>query len=205
MPRYSSKALLQRDLFNAFLLSFAEIDLLSLNDIDTTMLFLILHEAIAEKRYLFPRERVPKFPWFNLVLPELSSSRFRLFARMDRESFHYVLSLIKDDPIFSNDSFCPQAPIDVQLHLALYKLGNDGNASAYKPSATLWGVSEGHFFNCTYRVVTALYRLRNRVICWPDEIARRRESMINHDRGGFIGAVGKLDGTDIVLENKPGK
>ena len=107
--------------------------------------------------------------------------------------------------VFSNDSFCPQAPIDVQLHLALYKLGNDGNASAYKPSATLWGVSEGHFFNCTYRVVTALYRLRNRVICWPDEIARRRESMINHDRGGFIGAVGKLDGTDIVLENKPGK
>ena len=64
---------------------------------------------------------------------------------------------------------------------------------------------EGHFFNCTYRVVTALYRLRNRVICWPDEIARRRESMINHNRGGFIGAVGKLDGTDIVLENKPGK
>ena len=59
-----------------FLLSFAEIDLLSLNDINMTMLFLILYEAIAEKRYLFPYEHVSKFPWFNLVLPELSSSQF---------------------------------------------------------------------------------------------------------------------------------
>ena len=123
---------------------------------------------------------------------------------MDPESFKFILSLIENHPIFFNRSTCPQASVKSQLKVALYKLAHDGSASGFVPSSAQWGVSEGHINNCVRRVIYALFELRDKYICWPSREARRLESLQNQERAGFIGAVGKVDGTDIVFHYKPG-
>ncbi len=50
---------------------------------------------------------------------------------MDSESFKHILALLKDNPIFYNKSTSPQAKMDQQFKLALYKLANDGIASGF--------------------------------------------------------------------------
>ena len=61
---------------------------------------------------------------------------------------------------------------------------------------------EGHINNCVQRVIYALFELRDKYICWPSQEAQRLESLQNHERAGFIEAVGKVDETDIVLYYK---
>ena len=123
---------------------------------------------------------------------------------MDRHSFQHICRLIQDDLVFINRSNCNQAPVEQQLQCALYKLGHDGNASSFMQSASYWGVSEGHMHKTTSRVVEALCNLKDKVIEWPTKDEKRRESMENDTREGFLGCMGKVDGTDIVLKNKPG-
>lgn len=115
-----------------------------------------------------------------------------------------MTSLIKDDPIFYNNSNIPQTLVHAQLHYALYKFGSDGNASSWTSGARKWGISEGHMYDCTLRVIEALCNLKDQLIIWPTQDKRKYESIKNSDREGFLGAVGKLDGTNIVLKFKPG-
>lgn len=49
-----------------------------------------------------------------------------------------------------------------------------------------------------------LYNLQNKVIVWLDKDKKKRESMKNNNREGFLGYVGKVDSIDIVLKYKPG-
>lgn len=151
-----------------------------------------------------PREEVPKSNWSSYILPQYADFRWRSFSRMNPASFQQILLLVEGDPTFSNISTSAQAPVDAQLKLALWKLSHNGSASGFRASSAQWGVSEGHIFDCTKRVVAALFRLREQYIQWPSETARKRESIINDIREGFSGAVGKVDGTYIVLQYKPG-
>lgn len=66
------------------------------------------------------------------------------------------------------------------------------------------GLSEGHINNCIRRVIYAPFQLRDKYVYWPSREARRLESLQNQERAGFLGAVGKVDRTDIVLHYKPG-
>ncbi|KAE8195680.1 hypothetical protein CF328_g4359 [Tilletia controversa] len=68
-----------------------------------------------------------------------------------------------------------------------------------------WGTSEVHVFNCVRRVVTALASLKDSWIVWPDAAARILESADSKKRAGLKGVIGKLDGTDIVLYERPGE
>lgn len=123
---------------------------------------------------------------------------------MDRQSLQHISRLIQNDPVFLNQSNCKQALIDQQLQYALYKLGHDGNASSFIQSASYWGVSEGHMYKTISRVVEALCNLKDKVIEWPNKDEKRRKNMKNDSRKGFLGCMGKVDGTDIVLKYKPG-
>lgn len=55
-----------------------------------------------------------------------------------------------------------------------------------------------------HRVIHALFQLRDKYIKWFNPSERRLESLENQIRKGFIGVIGKVDGTDIVLLYKPG-
>ena len=164
----------------------------------------MIYKSLREQRYLYDCLFIPKSNWANTVLPNLSDDRFRKIFRMDRLSFKYVTSLIKDDPIFYNNSNIPQIPVYAQLHYALYKFGSDGNASSWTYGASKWGISEGHMYDCTLRVIEALCNLKDQLIIWPNQDKRKIESMKNSDREEFLVAGGKLDSTDIVLKFKPG-
>lgn len=83
--------------------------------------------------------------------------------------------LIQNDPVFFNQSNCKQALVNQQLQCALYKLGHDGSASSYIQSASYWGVSEGHVYKTTFRVVEALCNLKDKVIKWLTENEKRIE------------------------------
>ena len=167
---------------------------------------LATYESVKEHRYSIDRFMVPKsLEWVHQVLPELSEERFRVYTRMNRSSFAYVLSLIEDHAVFHNNSNSSQPSVASQLYLALSRLGNDGSASSFRPLASHWGSSEGHVFNCLTRVITALYDNQNYTIRWPNAERRKNISMINQAKAGFVGAVGSVDGTDIVLWEKPCK
>ena len=202
MPRVSCKVQLERDLRCLYFLHDATAS--SSDESDEALNFLLLAEGIQEQRYLTPRLFVPKSNWASAVLPNLSDDRFRSLLRMNRFSFDHVLGLIRNDPVFFNKSRVPQASVEHQLKYALFRMGHDGSASGFLPTATMWGISEGHVFNCTKRAIEALCRLKNDFVQWPSARARIRGSLTNNQRqDGFIGVVGKVDGTD-VLHTKPG-
>ena len=198
MPRLSEKKRLERDLWDLFVFSAFD---QGLNDESEN--WLILHEAVRESRYLSSRKHVARSNPRDVVLPSLDDDEFRSFARMDRPSFKHLAGLIRDDPIFQNNSNSMQAPVEAQLLYALYRFGHEGDANSYTKASKLCGVSEGHIYDCTKRVVTALCRIRDRFVKWPDAQERSEESFTNAAREGFTGAVGKVDGTDVVLASKP--
>lgn len=128
------------------------------------MQWLIVHKSLKEQRFFYPRITIPKSTWATNILPRLSDTRFRRVLRTDRHSFQHVLRLIQTNPIFENESNISQAPVEDQLHYGLYKLGHDGSLASYGACATNWGVSEGHIYNCTRRVVEALFNFKDQLI-----------------------------------------
>ena len=200
MSRLSNKEVLRREIFNLFIHSSARYG----RSHPRTRRLLALLEAFAEEQYIEPRNFVPKSNWAINILPQYSEDRWRSFSRMSPRSFKHILCLISGNSVFYNNSTCQQAPIEAQFKIALWRLSQNGSASGYRPSASQWGVSEGHISNCIKRVVAALFQLREEHIKWPSPSERRQESIKNDEREGFLGAVGKADGTDIVLQYKPG-
>ena len=124
---------------------------------------------------------------------------------MNPQSFKYILALLKENPIFYNKSTFSQAPVDQQLKLALYKLANDGSASVFRHFSNYWGASDGHINNFNQRVIYTLFQLRDFYIKWPTENEKRSKNVRNEDRKQFLCAIRKVDGTDIVLQYKPGR
>ncbi|KAJ6549916.1 hypothetical protein B0H19DRAFT_1264800 [Mycena capillaripes] len=57
--------------------------------------------------------------------------------------FFWALLKIEDDPIFTNNSYCSQAPVEVQLAITLFRFGHDGNAASVDSMAQWAGVSAG--------------------------------------------------------------
>jgi hypothetical protein len=83
---------------------------------------------------------------------------------MSRRAFEHVLRCIAESPVFANGSTHQQAPVETQLHLALYRFGCDGNGVSIGKVARRFGVSEGTVVNYTDRVITALVALRSQYI-----------------------------------------
>ncbi len=153
MPRTSNKERYRREIFNLYIHSYATRG----SKHPKTRRLLAIHGGLLEERYIEPRVMVPKSDWATTILPQYSDSRWRSFSRMSPESFKHIASLIEGNNVFHNNSTSQQASIKTQLKIALWRLANDGSSSGYRPSASQWGVSEGHIFDCTKRVVAALF------------------------------------------------
>lgn len=151
MPCYSIKYYTKNDVYGMFVKEFVEQGNLT----EDALTWLMIYESLRKQRYLYNRLPLPKSNWANTVLPKLSDDRFRKILCMDQLSFNYVTSLIKDDPIFYNNSNIPQTPVHAQLHYALYKFCSDGYASSWTSGASKWGISEGYMYDCMY--ITGLY------------------------------------------------
>ena len=114
VPRRSIKYHTKNDTYRMFIEEFVEQGELT----EDALTWLMIHESFRKQHYLYDCLPIPKSNWANIILPKLSDDRFCKFLQMDRLSHKYVISLIKDDLIFYNNSNIPQIPVYAQLHYA---------------------------------------------------------------------------------------
>lgn len=83
-------------------------------------------------------------------------------ARMSKKNFLTLLDQIDGHHVFINDSSCPQAPIELQLLVALANLGLSGNGGSVYLIAHMFDVAGeaflfSHWFEpCLFKLITKL-------------------------------------------------
>ena len=158
------------------------------------------------QRNLEPRTQVPKSrDWSDRILPSYDGLRFRQTLRVSHDAFAFILQRISGDPVFSSNPSANQLSVTKQLQIALFRFGRFGNAASLADVARTFGVSEGTVINSTRRVIKAIIRLEKRYLRWYT--ASEKEEMMKRifQLSGFKRCAGLLDGTTIVLAEKPVK
>ena len=80
---------------------------------------------------------------------------------MSPDSFDELIKRIEGDVVFQNNSPMKQFPIQVQLPIALYQFGHNGNAASVGGVAQWGGISEGAVVKYTRRVIIAFLALHD--------------------------------------------
>ncbi|KAJ6560011.1 hypothetical protein B0H19DRAFT_859703, partial [Mycena capillaripes] len=132
--------------------------------------------------------------------------RFRRNLRVLPETFDALVLRIENHSVFTNNSHRQQIPVYIQLAIALYRFGHDGNAASVESIAQWAGVSAGLVVKCTRRVIIAFLSIHDSVIRWPTEEEKEEAkgwveaASCEEWRGGFC----MVDGTLVPLFEKPG-
>ena len=174
-------------------------------DLDTEFWELLEeYDAINSSRYLLQRnQHIPQQVAYRAIIRDLPLERQRQIIRMDWLSFERLEGLIKDHPVFQNNSRNPQQEVWIQLVTALERLGFNGNGSSVGREASFLGLSAGSVVTYTRRVIKAIRSLESEYLAWPSSQTRRRFSTAMDEKYGLKGMVGVVDGTDIVLASAP--
>jgi hypothetical protein len=172
---------------------------------------LAILEGIQNTRYLRGRSEVAKsgnlhLAWEFAQKPE-DHGRFVNMLRVSPFVFEFILLLIKDHPVFTNNSHNPQAPVDVQLAVTLYRMGRFGNGASLEDIARIAGCSEGAVEKYTDRCFEAIESLHGIFVQRLTEEEKEREKEWIDKTLGFRGLwrEGYLmyDGTIVVFYSKP--
>ena len=159
---------------------------------------------VSSQRYLSPRNSVPKSKEFlQVVLPVLDESRWRQEIRMSKEAFKTLAQHLSQHKVFFNKAFLSQRPVELQLMVALYRLGGDGGSSSVGKISRRFGVSEGAVELYTRRSLAAILSLEQQLVKWPSEQEKMKTKKRIFDKSGFPNCVGFVDGTLIVLDKRP--
>jgi len=117
-------------------------------------------EAIRATRYLRGQPEVAKCSNLHLAWEYAQDphdhKRFINMLRVSPHLFNFILTLIKDHPVFFNNSHVPQMPVDVQLAITLYRMGRFGNGASLEDIAWTAGCSEGsveEFTDCCFEAM----------------------------------------------------
>ncbi|KNE90992.1 hypothetical protein PSTG_15558 [Puccinia striiformis f. sp. tritici PST-78] len=86
------------------------------SDLEDALVSLIM---LKKNLYLAPRVRLGRAPEITQYLFSLDDIRFKQEFRMCQESFHQLVSEIRDHPVFQNRSNIPQRPVQDQLMVTL--------------------------------------------------------------------------------------
>jgi len=84
--------------------------------------------------------------------------------------FMSLLEKIQDDPVFLNNSTCPQAHPGWQLAVALMRLGTYGNGTSAVRTEATNHIGQGTAVLYTQQVIKALLNHKNEYLAWPDEV-----------------------------------
>ncbi|KIK98318.1 hypothetical protein PAXRUDRAFT_40190, partial [Paxillus rubicundulus Ve08.2h10] len=68
---------------------------------------------------------------------------FQAYVWITPECFDILLASIQTDPVFQNQSYVLQMPVDTQLAIALYHFGHYGNAISTTMVALWAGIGYG--------------------------------------------------------------
>jgi hypothetical protein len=167
-----------------------------------------LMNDISTTRVLLRAPPVPKSSQLHLLdhWRLHSPDRFRRKLRVEPETFDALVELIINNPVFQNDSNCPQFPAHLQLCIFLFRAGHYGNASSPEDTAQWAGMSVGGVEKCTDRVVVALLSHHDNAIHFPEagEKEDAKDYVEEHTcrewRHGFLLA----DGTKFAFFQRPG-
>ena len=135
-----------------------------------------------------------------------SPERFRRKLHVEPNTFDSLVALIMDNPVFSNQSNCPQLPVHLQLSVFLFRTGHYGNAASPEDAAQWAGISVGAVEKCTDRVIIALLSHHDDAVHFPDtDDKEQAKSFIEEQtceewRNGFL----LVDGTKFALFQRPG-
>ena len=168
--------------------------------------------AIQQTRYLQARSPVAKSGSLHLAWEYAQSPsdhhRFINMLRVSPTVFQVILSLIEDHPIFYNESNNPQASVEVQLAITLYRMGRYGNGASVEDIAWIAGCSEGAVELYTKRCFTAIESLHDDYVHPPTDAEKEVEKCWMDQHLGFKGTWREgwvmYDGTIVVLHAKPG-
>ncbi|KDQ17170.1 hypothetical protein BOTBODRAFT_155948 [Botryobasidium botryosum FD-172 SS1] len=111
-------------------------------------------------RYELPRNErtrpVPQLPHALNTNKHARPDLFRRDLRVSPVTFDRLVAHIEDHAVFSNNSEHAQMPVEMQLAIALYRFGHEGNAVGLDKVADWAGVGKGTVVVCTRRVIAAL-------------------------------------------------
>ena len=114
--------------------------------------------------------------------------------------------MIETHPIFLNDAYVSQAPVNKQLAVAMFRFGHNGNAASVEAVAQWAGLSAGTVVNCTRRVMISFLALHDSAIRWPsaEEKEKSKEWVEAVSCYAWRDGYCMVDGTPVVLFQKPG-
>lgn len=170
--------------------------------------FADLLQGISETRVINPH-KVDKCSQLYLVLVQFKFNdpkRFRRNLRVNPDTFDVLVARIEQDPLFSNNAYTQQFPVEIQLAIALYRFGHDGNAASVEGIAQWAGVSVGMVVKSTHHVIIAFLALHDSIVRWPTESQKEeakawvQEASCDEWGEGFC----MVDGTLVPLFEKPG-
>jgi hypothetical protein len=131
-----------------------------------------------------------------------NDEEFLYSFRMTRESFKKLLKEMVKKKAFVKSKFKKQRPISFQLLVFLYRVGKKGSCGSPIAVSSHFGIGKGSVNNYVSRCISALHKIHNDVIYWPDE--EEHQQMKNHlAPSGFRHCTGIIDGTLVVLDFKP--
>jgi DDE superfamily endonuclease len=160
---------------------------------------------IRKVRYAFVEDLISSPNSNGTVLPWLTDTEFKQKYRMTRISFHQLVNLIKDDPVFQRtyNKGNGQAPVEHQLMVLLKYLGTQGNGANNEHIRQLFKIGSGTADLFKMRAMHAIRNLRSQVVYWPDETEREIIAKRIQKKYLFPNCVGFIDGTLFPLYSKP--
>jgi hypothetical protein len=188
------------------------------DDLDELLQLMLL--AAKSKKYLLKREgyrkgnrsyevdlvQSPITPINNQLpkqRPWMSDIEFRQKYRMTRLSFHTLVHLIKDHPIFAtaNVKGRKQVKVEYQLMTLLKYLGTEGTGASGFDLRDLFKIGRGTSSLYLHRTMTSIRALRDKVVFWPDKSERQEIADRIRQEYCFPNCVGFIDGTFLWLKH----
>jgi len=140
--------------------------------------------------------------WTENGLTNFDDGRWRQMLRVSKEGFYHLLTLVESDEVFQHFSICPQMPVDLQLKIALFRFGSNGDSASIRKVATLFGIGDGEtVITATKRVIKAILNLKSKYLFWLSRDERKR--LVSETLDELPGCIGYVDGTEIRLAESP--
>lgn len=208
MPRLSDRQLALRQLSELIDLSvFLEI-IDADEDSDFLETCMLLLASLQTQRYV---DRPPRYQMKDAIRAGrieivfgYDDRHFRIEARMSKVCFWKLVDIIKDNPVFSNQSNREQDPVHHQLLVTLFRLGKYGNGAGIGSTASYLCCGDGTAELYTWRCLKAIYDLRGEYITWPQSAERVTIAARVAHGNVFGNCVGMMDGSLIPIEQRPG-
>ncbi|KAJ3912412.1 hypothetical protein F5877DRAFT_54077 [Lentinula edodes] len=164
------------------------------------------------QQYENPQGRIERAPpLMNQVLYSWKQTRpdlFRQQLRVSPYTFDKLVMSLENDPVWQNFSdTSPQAPMEEQLAVLLYRLGHDGNAVSLQDVAHWSGIAKGTVILYTKRSLTAILRpefiKQNLRMPSQEEKEQAKQWVENHSCYAWRNGLYFVDGTLVPLYARP--